>query len=142
VDGVDFAPWKTEASLCLLAVISSSLNRRDANNPNGAFQRLWTVSVPFSSAGKFVRFYRHALVTPEYRINFLFSTTLSQRSGGALQSPKGKTMELLHAEADLKIWRIITPDTAVPARVVRYLMGSLGFDTYRVAVQDHAYWRL
>lgn len=51
-------------------------------------------------------------------------------------------MELLHAEADLKIWRIITPDAAVPARVVRYLMGSLGFDTYRTAVQDHAYWRL
>lgn len=51
-------------------------------------------------------------------------------------------MELLHTEVDLKIWRIITPDAHVPARVVRYLMGSIGYEMYRAAVQDHAYWRL
>ena len=41
-----------------------------------------------------------------------------------------------------KIIRIITPETSVPDRIIRYIMGSLSYEKYRQYVKDQAYWRL
>lgn len=57
-------------------------------------------------------------------------------------------MELLKESAladgrALRIYRQITPDAAgVPERLIRYMMGSIGFDSYRKFVHDQNYWRL
>ena len=42
----------------------------------------------------------------------------------------------------LEVCRVITPDPAVPEEVVRYMIASLGYDTWRNAVNELAYWRL
>lgn len=43
----------------------------------------------------------------------------------------------------LRIYRQITPDTqAVPERLIRYVISSIGFDSFRKFVHDQNYWRL
>ena len=43
----------------------------------------------------------------------------------------------------LRIYRQITPDTqAVPERLIRYVISSIGFDSFRKFVHDQTYWRL
>ena len=43
----------------------------------------------------------------------------------------------------LRIYRQITPDTqAVPERLIRYIISSIGFDSFRKFVHDQNYWRL
>ena len=43
----------------------------------------------------------------------------------------------------LRIYRQITPDTApVPEKLIRYVISSIGFDSYRKFVHDQNYWRL
>ena len=43
----------------------------------------------------------------------------------------------------LRIYRQITPDTEpVPERLIRYVISSIGFDSYRKFVHDQNYWRL
>lgn len=43
----------------------------------------------------------------------------------------------------LRVYRQITPDkNAVPERLIRYVISSIGFDAYRQYVNDHNYWRL
>ncbi len=43
---------------------------------------------------------------------------------------------------NLRILRLITPADFVPERVKRYMIASLGYDTYRNAVNELNYWRL
>ena len=43
----------------------------------------------------------------------------------------------------LRIYRQITPDKEpVPERLIRYMISSIGFDSYRKFVHDQNYWRL
>lgn len=41
----------------------------------------------------------------------------------------------------LRVLRYVSPGDEVPERVVRYLVGSLGFDSYNEYIQTQAYWR-
>ena len=41
----------------------------------------------------------------------------------------------------LRILRFVSPGDEVPERVVRYVIGSLGFDSYNEYIQTQAYWR-
>ena len=49
----------------------------------------------------------------------------------------------LETGEQLKVYRLITPaEKAVPERVKRYIMASLGYDNYRQYINDQAYWRI
>ena len=41
----------------------------------------------------------------------------------------------------LRILRFVSPGDDVPEHIVRYLIGSLGFDSYNRYIQAQAYWR-
>ena len=41
----------------------------------------------------------------------------------------------------LRVLRFVSPGDEVPERVVRYVIGSLGFDSYNEYIQTQAYWR-
>ena len=41
----------------------------------------------------------------------------------------------------LRVLRFVSPEDEVPERVVRYVIGSLGFDSYNEYIQTQAYWR-
>ena len=41
----------------------------------------------------------------------------------------------------LRVLRYVSPGDEVPERVVRYVIGSLGFDSYNEYIQTQAYWR-
>jgi len=41
----------------------------------------------------------------------------------------------------LRVLRYVSPEDEVPERVVRYVIGSLGFDSYNKYIQAQAYWR-
>ena len=41
----------------------------------------------------------------------------------------------------LRVLRYVSPEDEVPERVVRYVIGSLGFDSYNEYIQTQAYWR-
>ena len=63
-------------------------------------------------------------------------------------SRKSRKMELLKESKmpdgrSLRIYRQITPaKEAVPERLIRYLISSIGFDSYRKFIHDQNYWRL
>ncbi len=41
----------------------------------------------------------------------------------------------------LRILRYVSPGDEVPEPVIRYMVGSLGYDSYKVYIQPQAYWR-
>ncbi len=41
----------------------------------------------------------------------------------------------------LRVLRFVSPGDAVPEEIVRYVVGSLGFDSYNKYIQAQAYWR-
>ena len=50
---------------------------------------------------------------------------------------------VLSGGENYKIYRLVTPtERVVPKRVKQYITASLGFDNYRMYVNDQSYWRL
>ena len=49
--------------------------------------------------------------------------------------------DILQDGTDVKVWHIVTPGMSIPDHVIQYLIGSIGFDSWQVAVQEQNYWR-